>query len=347
MSVRAGISIVATMVVAAAGCSDLAVRFGLRMRLDAVAVSSVSATLVTGREHSTVSALGPGQSARLVIVATDSAGKRYVTSGPGGGRVLIDSYLIEATVVQVDKRGRVSLSADPVVSEGKVGHLHITPVGHPDVATELEVPIRYDIAYQVVFSGADGASGSDGLKGLDGSGGMDAPMPMVDPTTGLPGTRGPGGPGSDGGNGGDGSNGQDGWPGGDVHVWLRLADGGRTLLQVKVQSGARQSLFIIDPNGGSLQVRADGGQGGRGGSGGRGGRGGSGGDGFPPGMSGLDGHPGSDGRAGFPGAAGKITVSVDSGAQPYLNCLKLSNRSGDGTPGPAPTIAVEPVGKLW
>ena len=339
--------------VALAGCTDLAVGLGLRTRLDKVPISSASASLVSDRDHTTVSALGPGQSAELVVVALDPKGERFVTAGAGGGKVLLDSYVIEASLVTIDKNGKVALPADPSLSEGKEGHLRVTLVGHPDVATQLDIPVRYDIAYLANFSGADGLSGVDGFPGLDGSAGADAPLPMVDPVTGQTGTQGSGGRGSDGGNGGDGSNGQDGSPGAAVHIWVRLAaaagdaSAASPLLQVKVSAGARQNLFLIDPHGGSLKVSANGGQGGRGGAGGRGGRGGSGGNGFPPGFSGLDGRPGADSRPGNAGAAGAITVSVDPAAQPYLSSLSFSNHGGDGRPGPAPKILIEPVPALW
>jgi hypothetical protein len=113
------------------------------------------------------------------------------------------------------------------------------------------------------------------------------------------------------------------------------------------EGGGRESLYILDPNGGSLRVRDDGGAGGRGGTGGRAGRGVSGGMGFPPGLNGLDGHSGRDGRPGNAGAGGTITVSVDPAAQKFLSCITWSNRSGDGAPGPAPVITVEPVAPLW
>ncbi len=168
-----------------------------------------------------------------------------------------------------------------------------------------------------------------------------------DPTTGLPGPQGPGGRGGDGGNGGDGSNGGNGAPGAAVHIWLRLESASGPLLQAKVSGGGHDLYYLIDPNGGTLKVTADGGAGGAGGSGGRGGRGGSGGSGNPSGLSGLDGRPGFDGRAGDPGAAGTITVSVDPTAQPYEHLLVLSNHSGSGQAGPAPAIVIEPVPPLW
>jgi hypothetical protein len=76
-----------------------------------------------------------------------------------------------------------------------------------------------------------------------------------------------------------------------VHVWVTLASGERTLLQVRAASSKRDQFFLIDPNGGSLSVDANGGPGGRGGAGGEGGRGGSGGSGFPPGVPGAGRDP--------------------------------------------------------
>jgi hypothetical protein len=344
-----GGALMAWALTAICGCSALAVRLGLRVSLADLPVTAVSASLHSKRDGSTVSALGPGRSAQLVIVATTQDGKQYATVGVGKGKVAFDNYTITATVVQVSQSGKVSLPADPRASEGQMGHIRIAPVAHPDVITELDVPVRYDIAFVANFSGAAGANGFDGTAGLDGSRGADASPGMLDPTTGLIGTQGPGGRGSDGGNGGDGSNGQDGSPGIPLQIWVRLesADTDRPLLQVKVAAGGRQSLYLVDPHGGSLKVVDDGGAGGRGGSGGRGGRGGSGGAGFPSGLSGLDGRPGGDGRPGNAGAGGTITVSVDPAAQSLLGCIAWSNRDGNGAPGPAPVIQVEPVAALW
>jgi hypothetical protein len=341
-------ALIPLVLLSASGCSELAVRLGLRVRLDDKPVTAVSASL-NDRRGSAVSALGPGQSAQLVVVATTQDGKQYATVGAGKGKVAFDNYTIAAAVVQVTKRGEVSLSPDPRVSDGKVAHLRIAPVAHADVVAELDIPVRYDIPFVANYSGVHGAKGLDGLDGFDGSSGTDGAMGSVDPTTGFLGPQGPGGRGSDGANGGDGSNGHDGSPGLPVHIWVRLAaaSASKPLLQVRVAAGSRESLYLVDPGGGSLKVLDDGGAGGRGGSGGRGGRGGSGGQGFPPGTSGLDGRSGWDGRPGNGGAGGTIAVSIDPAAQPYLACITWSNRSGDGAPGPAPAITVEPVAALW
>jgi hypothetical protein len=330
------------------GCSDVAVRLGFRVRLDDKVVTSVSASLNRDGDSS-VSVLRPGQQAQLVLVATTQDGKQYATVGAGRGKVAFDNYSITATVVQTTAGGEVSLSSDPRVSDGKVAHLRIRPIAHPDVIAELDIPVRYDLAFVANYSGADGMRGLDGVAGFDGSSGSDGAVGSVDPTTGLIGSQSPGGRGSDGSNGSDGDNGQDGSPGLPTHIWIRLesASGTKQLLQVKVAGGGRESFYLVDPSGGSLKVLDNGGAGGRGGSGGRGGRGGSGGLGSPPGMSGLDGRPGWDGRPGNAGTGGKITVSIDPDAQPFLSCITWSNRSGDGAAGPAPAITIEPVSALW
>lgn len=322
------------------GCSSLAVSLGLRVRLDQVPVTSVSISLVD-RHGDPVAALGPGQSARLVVVANASDGKQYASVGAGHGKVAMYNYTIAAAVVIMDKHDSVSLSPDPRASDGKVGHLHAVPVAHRNIAADMDIPIRYDIAYSADFSGADGLNGSDGLPGIDGSAGADGTPPTTDPATGAVTSQGPGGNGGDGGNGADGSSGQ------AVHVWVRMASRTKPLLQVKADGGGQQSYYLVDPNGGSLKVIDNGGQGGRAGQGGRGGRGGGGGSGFPPGFTGSDGRPGFDGRSGFGGAAGTIAISVDPAAQPFLKCISWSNRDGDGRPGSSPTITVEPIAPLW
>src|ERR1700757_4436111 len=215
-------ALISLVLLSSSGCSELAVRLGLRVRLDHKPVTAVAASLKDERDGSAVGALGPGQSARLVIVATTADGQQYATVGAGRGKVAFDNYTITATVVQLTGRGRVSLSADPRVSEGKVAHLRIAPVAHADVVTELDIPVRYDIPFTVNYSGADGWPGVDGIDGLDGDSGADGAPGSVDPTTGLIGPQGPGGRGSEGTNGSDGSNGQDGSPGLPLPLWGRL-----------------------------------------------------------------------------------------------------------------------------
>jgi hypothetical protein len=94
-------AMLALVLVSMAGCSTIAVFLGLRVRLDSLPVTAASASLVDNRSGSVVSALSPGQSARLVVVASSQDGKQFGTVGAGHGKVAFDNYTIEATVVVV------------------------------------------------------------------------------------------------------------------------------------------------------------------------------------------------------------------------------------------------------
>jgi hypothetical protein len=283
--------------------------------------------------------LSPGKSGRLVIIATTSDGKQWVTVGPGHGKVLFDSFTFEATIATVDKKGIVSLPADPRISETAMPHVRITAIGHPDINAELDIPVRYDIAFTANFSGRAGSQGLDGLNGLDGTAGSNGSIDGTNPS--------PGGNGTNGSKGGDGDNGKPGQPGEIVHVWVTLKAADPPLLQVRAASSTHEQLFLVSTNGGTLTVSANGGSGGAGGSGGRGGRGGAGGIGWPPGLSGNDGLNGWDGHSGSGGAAGTITVSMDPQAQGFADRLHFSNKSGDGAPGPPPIVGIETVPPIW
>jgi hypothetical protein len=111
---------------------------------------------------------------------------------------------------------------------------------------------------------------------------------------------------------------------------------------VGVSAVGRQKFYLLDPQGGSLTVNADGGKAGSGGRGGRGGRGGSGGTGTPSGQSGRDGSDGRSGSDGSPGQGGSITVLYDPGTKPYLAVFHFSS-----TNGPKPTFQEETVAPLW
>jgi hypothetical protein len=319
--------------VSLSGCGSIEVALGLRMRLDKVPVSSVTATL------SPDPGLAPGQSGRLILTASTADGKTYVTAGAGHGKVLFDSYTLTSTVAQVSKKGKVSLSADPRASEGLIPHVHVSVIGHPEVVADLDVPVRYDVAFAGHFPGGAGLDGRNGLDGMAGSSGSTGSSDPNNPSAG-----GSGGNGTDGENGADGGPGQ---PGQAVQVWITLRAGSPPLLQVRAASKNLQQLFLVDPNGGSLLIDANGGAGGSGGRGGRGGPGGSGGSGSPPGFNGTSGQDGRNGWDGTPGAAGKIQVSIDPSAQPYLDRFRFANKSGNGVAGPPPVITVAPVSALW
>lgn len=317
----------AMALLALTGCAAVEVRLGSRVYLDKIPMSSMQASFPQG-------GIAPGEKSPLVAVLTDPAGKQWVTEGAGHGKILWKDLAVAATVVTVNQKGVVSLSDDPRLSDGKVGHVTITAPSHPDLHADLDIPVRYDHNFAASFSGASGSNGSDGSNGIDGSSGSMGSLDPNNPSAGGNGSDGTAG--SDGGNAGDGGNGP------AVQVRVTLRSGTHPLLQVGVSAAGREKFYLVDPQGGSLTVKSLGGQGGSGGKGGRGGRGGSGGTGTPNGNSGSDGSSGHDGSNGSDGKGGSITVTCDPQAQPYLTAIKLSNPGG-----PAPSFQQAPVAPLW
>jgi hypothetical protein len=310
------------------GCASVQVHLGMKIYLNKTPLTSMSLTLPNGP------AIGPGQKSPLVVTFKQPDGKTLQTEGAGHGKVMWQDLQISATVVTANKKGVLSLPRDPRISDGKVPHVTITVPSHPDLHADLDIPLRYDEKYNANFSGSSGTSGNNGL---DGSAGISGTTGSMDPNNPSP-----GGNGADGGNGSDG---QDGSPGGDappVQVRVAFRSGSHPLLQVAVSASGHQKFYLIDPQGGSLSVQADGGAGGSGGRGGRGGRGGSGGMGTPSGQDGRSGSDGRNGSDGPPGRGGSITVTYDPQAQPFLGLIHLSNSNG-----PKPVFKEESVAPLW
>jgi hypothetical protein len=222
----------------------------------------------------------------------------------------------------------------PWESDGKVGHVIVTVPGLLTLKGEADVLPRYDVSYRARFSGRNGSTGMDGVNGTDGSSGLVGSIDSQHPSAG--------GNGGDGTDGTDGGRGEDGDYGPAVLVEVALWPGNRPLLEATVSSeGSPQEWYLIDPNGGWLQVSSDGGSGGKGGRGGTGGRGGSGGIGTPNGSSGRDGLAGHDGTNGFDGRDGQITLVYDPKAAPYISAIRLLTRS------PKPIVKERPVPPLW
>ena len=315
-------------VLALSGCTAVKVKLGMRIYLAKTSLASMQASLPKGP------AIAPGEKLALVVQFTQPDGTVLVTEGQGKGKVLWSEIAVTPTVVTTDKKGNVRLPRDPRVSDGKVAHVTITVPSHPDLRADLDIPITYDYNFVSNFPGSSGTSGMNGSDGLDGASGS---MGSTDPNNPSPGGNGS--------NGTDGSNGQDGGNGGDappVQIRVALRSGAHPLLQVSVSAAGKQRLYLVDPQGGALTVKADGGAAGSGGRGGRGGRGGSGGMGTPSGNNGSDGASGRNGFDGSPGRGGSITVTYDPQAKPFLTVIHLSNQSG-----PAPVFKEEPVAALW
>ena len=324
-----GAACVAIMaLLALGGCTAIKVKLGMRVYLAKTQVSSMQVKLPNGP------AMAPGEKSPLVAQFTQPDGKILLTEGQGKGKVLWNDLTVTPSVVTVNKKGVLTLAHDPRISDGKTAHITITVPSHPDLHADLDIPITYDYNFISNFSGAAGQDGSNGMDGTAGSSGSNGSTDPDNPSAG-----------GDGGNGTDGSNGEDGGNGGNappVQVRVTLRPGPHPLLQASVAAAGKTRLYLVDPTGGALTVKADGGPGGSGGRGGRGGAGGSGGSGTPSGNSGLS---GSDGRSGFdgsPGRAGTITVTYDPQVKPYLNAIRLENKGG-----PAPVFNEAPVAPLW
>ena len=310
------------------GCSSVKVGLGMRTRINKVPLASMAVTLPKGP------GIAPGQKLAMVATFMGTDGKTLVTEGEGHGKVLWADLTVVGTLVTADKKGNITLPADPRISDGKTPHITITVPSHPDLHADLDIPLRYDYGFVADFSGRPGTNGSPGMDGMSGISGM---MGSIDPDNPSPG--------GDGTDGGDGSNGGDGGDGGDappVQVRVTLRAGNHPLLQIGVYAAGAQKFFLVDPQGGSLMVRADGGPGGSGGKGGSGGRGGSGGSGSPDGNSGRDGSDGMDGSDGVSGNAGSITVTYDPQAKPFLTAIKTENLGG-----PKPVFVQDTVTALW
>lgn len=315
------------------GCTRMQVKLGWKVYLAQTSVTSIDVNLPKGPT------IAPGQKSPLVVSVKQPNGRVLLTQGQGAGKVLWRDLQVTASVVTVNKKGTISLAKDPRISDGKTGHVTITVPSHPDLRADLDIPFRYDIAFKADFSGANGPDGMNGSDGMDGTPGSQGSVDPNNPSAG-----------GDGGNGTDGSDGGDGGSGGDAPpVQVRVAyqaptafSGGHPLIQVSVGARGKQKFYLIDPQGGSLTIHADGGAGGSGGRGGRGGRGGSGGIGSPNGSDGMSGNDGSNGSDGPAGSGGLITVAYDPAVKSYLSAIHTTSWNG-----PKPVFQEEPVAALW
>ena len=241
------------VILSIAGCSAVAVRLGIRTRLDTVPVASASVSLFSTNGKSALTALAPGQTANLVVDVLTQDRRHLKSVGAEAGTVLFDSFTITPSLITVDKHGRVAMPEDPRLSEHKSGRLNLSVVGQPGVTANLDIPLRYDIAYVANYSGRNGSDGINGSSGADGHSGSSGPPGDFDPKTGVHGSQ----------------------------------------------------------------------------------------------RFGRNGRAGSDGRPGQGGRPGKIFVTVDPGANLYIDHLSFQNRDGNGRAGPPPQIVTAPVAALW
>ncbi|MFT3868345.1 MAG: hypothetical protein QM715_07595 [Nibricoccus sp.] len=315
------------VLLAASGCTSLKVMTGQRIRLSE---TQVYPPLTAGLSQVGIC---PGGYAYMIATLKGPNGETLRTEGAGRGKILWEDLRVASSGVDATDDGRIHLSSDPRVSDGQTPHVVVTVQNRPELRAEFDVPIFYNTKFAANFSGHPGFSGRDGCNGADGTNGQPGSSDPQHPS--------PGGNGSNGTNGTDGENGEPGGDAASVIVKVTLKPG-YPLLQIVVSGGGVDRYFLVDPQGGSLTVYADGGSGGAGGRGGRGGTGGLGGAGRPNGRNGMNGTNGRDGFSAPAGNGGAITVIYDPSAQPYLGTILLSSRNG-----PAPVFQQESLGPLW
>jgi hypothetical protein len=243
--------------------------------------------------------VGPGQKASLVVTFAGPNGHTWATEGAGRGAIMWEALTITSTVVAYNNDGTVSLPLDPRLSDGKTGHVVVTLAFNPALRAEADIPTRYDQAWYADFNGGSGSSGSHvpGLRdGLSGGNAPDVTIRLVMHPVANPGDR-------------------------------RLIEA-----EVEPEYG-QETFYLIDPDGGSLSVSANGGPGGAG---------------VSSDSAGVDregiavtgrGLSGSDGPR---GRGGKITVIFDPAVGAYLSVLQLSNLGG-----PEPVFKSQHLGPLW
>lgn len=334
------VSLIAAVVLI--GCTTgVKVRLGTRVHLDKLPVTTMEASLPNGP------AMAPGETTPLVVKFTDTSGRTWVTEGQGKGKIPWSDLKVTSSLVTASRKGVLRLAHDPRKSDGNIGQVEISVPSHPNLHASLKIPVRYDYPFEAHLDGDDGRSGTDGINGTNGTSGSSGSVGSCDENNKSAGGNGEkGGDGSDGTNGDDGGNGSDASP---VKVMITLRAGAHPLLQAVVSApNQKDRHFLVDPQGGSLLITANGGTGGRGGRGGKGGSGGSGGlGGFgcpsgSNGQNGSNGRDGMDGRNGSSGTGGSITIIYDPAVKPFLQTIKTVN---DG--GPAPIYQETPVGPLW
>jgi hypothetical protein len=281
-------------------------------RLDDVPVVDVSLRLAEG------TGVCPGARPELILSVVTADAKRLVTRGAGGGNLDFGAFRFESTLGSVQD-GRLLVPADPREIQVSTLTVRATPLGHPRRATTLDVPIHYACRFVAEFSARDGDSGIDGTAGQGGSNAA---------------------------HGACGQDGQDGARGADarpLEVQVRAVQRPGTahpLAELSVRRDNDERVYVVDPEGGWITIRAEGGAGGKGGSGGVGGYGGAASTCekhcHPHPQRGGDGGPGGDGGAGGDGGkGGAIRVIATRETEPLLAAVAFANAGGAGGRGGA------------
>lgn len=173
---------------------------------------------------------------------------------------------------------------------------------HPIKADSVSEKASFTINYSKLFKADfNGPHGEEGKKGSN--------------------------PKSNGGVGGDGATGAEGVDGKNLIVRLSLHECNRNLIKVEIEDTLAKavSCFIINKNGGELDIYCNGGDGGDGGQGSDGKKGKNAGK-KTEAQDGGDG--GNGGHGGHGGHGGSVTIYSALNTSPYVELIKVVNRGG-------------------
>ncbi|MDQ3395603.1 MAG: hypothetical protein M3512_16045 [Bacteroidota bacterium] len=227
-------------------------------------------------------------------------------------------------------KGKICINEDPYSILNHAVGLFVRSKLYPHAKDSLVVNLDYKSDYKFSIRGSHGSTGWSGSDGANGS---------TD---------------HHGGHGENGQHGSSGYHGRNLEVIVESYHspglGELVLVDVFEKSGPKLKSFIINPDGGSLNIQSRGGDGGNGGSGGSGGNGGSGRDGekfvekiqvndstiveeitYDPGTCGGDGgYGGHGGDGGQGGNGGNIQILYSETAAPFLPIIRAASLAGTG-----------------
>jgi hypothetical protein len=202
------------------------------------------------------------------------------------------------------------------------------------ISDSIQVILDYIKNYTFLERGNSGVNGFDGSNGSSGSSGISLYK--------------------NGNSAENGKNGENGYLGADLDVYANTFFDSilfKPLIYIEINNlyYNRITKYLINPNGGSINIITTGGDGGRGGTGGNGGDGGRGADGHEtikewkdstgthrivkvgPGENGGSGSSGGwGGDGGFGGDGGNITIRYNKETKPYLHLIIAKSYGGNG-----------------
>jgi hypothetical protein len=224
--------------------------------------------------------------------------------------------------------GKLVINSDPFTIENHTVQLAAFLTKNADISDTLKIILDYIDDYQCSLSGLFGMSGTSGFDGLSGS------------------------------NGSDGGNGSNGWSGPDLDVFTdvyydTIIDQELMYVRVLEPDDNKEHNYLINTQGGSIQITSRGGSGGDGGNGGNGGSGATGETGTyttrtewltdststtvteqePGGRGGDGGNGGNGGYGGQGGNGGNIYISYTPNAEPFLFMISAQSIGGMGGSG--------------